>query len=47
LTMSVFPAITFGICVVCLFFYSINKKMEIQITDDLAERRKAYAPTKL
>ena len=47
LTMSVFPAITFSICVVCLFFYSINKKMEIQITDDLAERRKVYAPTKL
>ena len=46
LTMSVFPAVTFGICVVCLFFYGINKKMEIQITDDLTERRKAYSPVK-
>jgi sugar (glycoside-pentoside-hexuronide) transporter len=46
LTMSVFPAVTFGVCVVCLFFYGINKKMEIQITDDLTERRKAYAPAK-
>jgi glycoside/pentoside/hexuronide:cation symporter, GPH family len=42
LTMSIFPAITFGICVVCLFFYSINKQVEIQITDELAERRKAF-----
>jgi sugar (glycoside-pentoside-hexuronide) transporter len=42
LTMSIFPAITFGICVVCLFFYRINKQVEIQITNELAERRKAY-----
>jgi glycoside/pentoside/hexuronide:cation symporter, GPH family len=41
MTMSIFPAITFGICVICLFFYSINKQAEIQITDELAERRKA------
>jgi sugar (glycoside-pentoside-hexuronide) transporter len=43
LTMSVFPAVTFGVCVVCLFFYRINKQAEIQITDELAERRKKYA----
>jgi sugar (glycoside-pentoside-hexuronide) transporter len=43
-TMSIFPAITFGLCAVCLLFYPINKKLEIQITDELAERRKAYAP---
>lgn len=42
LTMSVFPAITFGICAVILFFYKINKQTEIQITDELAERRKAF-----
>ncbi|MGD1044608.1 MAG: MFS transporter [Bacteroidota bacterium] len=41
-TMSIFPAITFGICVVCLFFYRINKQVEIQITNELAERRKSY-----
>lgn len=44
MTMSIFPAITFGACVVCLFFYSINKQAEIQITDELAERRKKYRP---
>ena len=42
LTMSIFPAVTFGLCVVCLFFYSINKQAEIQITNELAERRKTY-----
>lgn len=42
LTMSIFPAITFGLCVVCLFFYKINKQAEIQITNELAERRKAF-----
>jgi glycoside/pentoside/hexuronide:cation symporter, GPH family len=43
-TMSVFPAITFAICAVCLCFYGIDKRLEIQMADDLAERRKGYAP---
>jgi sugar (glycoside-pentoside-hexuronide) transporter len=42
MTMSVFPAITFAICGVCLFFYRIDKKLEIQITDELTERRKNF-----
>jgi glycoside/pentoside/hexuronide:cation symporter, GPH family len=44
MTMSIFPAITFGLCVICLFFYSIDKQAEIQITQELAERRKRFAP---
>ena len=44
LTASVFPAITFALGVVCLFFYRIDKRLEIQITDDLAKRRRMYAP---
>jgi GPH family glycoside/pentoside/hexuronide:cation symporter len=40
-TMSIFPAVTFAICAACLFFYRIDKKAEIQITDELAERRQA------
>jgi hypothetical protein len=28
--------------VVCLFFYKIDRRLEIQITDELAERRRAY-----
>jgi Na+/melibiose symporter-like transporter len=43
LTMSVFPAITFAICAVCLLFYRIDKRCEIQMTDELTERRKQYA----
>lgn len=42
LTMSLFPAITFGLCAVTLFFYKIDKEKEIQITNELAERRKAF-----
>jgi len=44
LTVSVFPAITFAICVACLFFYRIDRKLEIEITDELTERRRRYAP---
>jgi len=29
--------------VLCLFFYRIDKRLEIQITGDLAERRRMYA----
>ena len=43
MTMSIFPAITFGLCAICLMFYSINKEAEIQITSELAERRKGFA----
>lgn len=37
--VSVFPSIFFLIGVGLLFFYEINKKMEVQIEKDLAERR--------
>ncbi len=40
LAISVFPTVTFMICVACLFFYEINKTTEAQIEKDLAERRK-------
>jgi glycoside/pentoside/hexuronide:cation symporter, GPH family len=39
LLISIFPAIPFLIGVGILFFYEINKKMEIQIEKDLHERR--------
>jgi glycoside/pentoside/hexuronide:cation symporter, GPH family len=42
LTTSIYPAIALSIVIVLLFFYKINKKMEIKMQDDLAERRKAY-----
>jgi len=39
LLVSVFPAIPFLIGVGLLFFYEINKKMEVQIEFELAEKR--------
>lgn len=39
LSISVFPAITFLLGITCLFFYKINKRMELQIESDLKERR--------
>jgi len=42
LTASIYPAIAFIFSLVALSFYSINKKMEYQIQDELAERRKEY-----
>lgn len=39
LIMSVYPAIPFAIGVACLFFYSIDRKLNVQITEELTERR--------
>jgi GPH family glycoside/pentoside/hexuronide:cation symporter len=44
MTVSVYPAIFFLIVVVCMFFYQIGKKLNIQIQDELAERRKHIQP---
>ena len=41
LSLSVFPTITFLVSVACLFFYEINKNKEIQIQNDLINRREA------
>jgi GPH family glycoside/pentoside/hexuronide:cation symporter len=42
LTVSVYPAIAIVLCIVFLFIYGINRKTEIQMQDELAERRKSY-----
>lgn len=42
LATSLFPAATFLIGLVCLFFYRIDKHLEIQITDELFARRATY-----
>ena len=39
LLVSIFPSISFLLGVALLFFYEINKKMELQIESDLKERR--------
>ena len=40
LTISVFPAILYGVIVAALCYYPIGKKLNLQIQDELAERRK-------
>jgi len=40
LTVSIYPAILYCIIVGALCFYSIGKKLNLQIQDELAERRK-------
>jgi GPH family glycoside/pentoside/hexuronide:cation symporter len=42
MTASIFPAIGFFIGVGALMFYGIDKKLNIQIQDELAERRKSF-----
>ncbi|MGB2870195.1 MAG: MFS transporter [Bacteroidota bacterium] len=43
MTASIYPAITFSIGVVALMFYGINKKLNLQIQDELIERRKSFS----
>jgi Na+/melibiose symporter-like transporter len=43
LTVSVYPAVFLGIVVVCLIFYRITKALNLQIQDELAERRSRFA----
>jgi Na+/melibiose symporter-like transporter len=42
MTISVYPAVFFFIVVTCLFFYKIDKKLNIQIQNELMERRKKF-----
>jgi len=39
---SIYPALTFFAGVVAILFYSISKKLNLQIQDELAERRKNF-----
>jgi GPH family glycoside/pentoside/hexuronide:cation symporter len=43
MTISVYPAIFLGLVVVCLWFYKISKELNLQIQDELAERRRGFA----
>jgi Na+/melibiose symporter-like transporter len=42
LTISVYPAIFYVIILMFLVFYQIGKKLNIQIQDELAERRRQF-----
>jgi GPH family glycoside/pentoside/hexuronide:cation symporter len=41
--LSVYPAVLYVVIVGALLFYPITKKLNLQIQDELAERRKKYA----
>jgi Na+/melibiose symporter-like transporter len=43
MTISVYPAILFLIVIVCLVRYKIGKRLNLQIQDELAERRKKFS----
>jgi glycoside/pentoside/hexuronide:cation symporter, GPH family len=47
LTASIYPAIAFLLCAVCLMFYRIDKSTELAMSHDLTERRNAFLPTPL
>ena len=42
MTMSIYPAVTFALCAVILFFYKITRKLEVQMAEELTERRSHY-----
>jgi Na+/melibiose symporter-like transporter len=42
MTVSIYPAILYCVIVGALCFYSITKKLNLQIQDELAERRKRF-----
>ena len=41
---SIYLAILFAICTVLLITYQLNKRLTIQMADELAERRQKFAP---
>jgi Na+/melibiose symporter-like transporter len=43
MTISVYPTIFFLIVIACLFGYKISKTLNLQIQDELAERRKKFS----
>jgi Na+/melibiose symporter-like transporter len=43
MTASIFPAITFFIGVVALWFYGISRELNLRIQDELIERRKSFS----
>lgn len=45
MSMSIYPAIAFGICTLLLFLYRIDRRMESTIADELAARRRAFSHT--
>jgi Na+/melibiose symporter-like transporter len=45
MTISVYPALFFGVVIVCLLCYGITKQLNLRIQDELTERRRQFAAT--
>jgi sugar (glycoside-pentoside-hexuronide) transporter len=45
LNMSLFPALGFALCVVCLLFYRIDRRAELEMADELEARRQKFTHT--
>jgi glycoside/pentoside/hexuronide:cation symporter, GPH family len=45
--MSIFPAAAFLVCAVCLYFYRIDRNLELAMSSDLATRRELFTHTPL
>ena len=45
LTASIYPAIAFFLCAVCLYFYRIDKSLELEMSHELGRRRLAFEPS--
>ncbi|MBX7172198.1 MAG: MFS transporter [Pyrinomonadaceae bacterium] len=43
MTLSIYPAICLAVVCVCLWLYKISKDLNLQIQDELNERRKGFA----
>jgi GPH family glycoside/pentoside/hexuronide:cation symporter len=43
ISASLVCAVLFAVCTVLLMFYKLNKRLTLQIADELAERRRAVA----
>jgi glycoside/pentoside/hexuronide:cation symporter, GPH family len=44
LSASLFPALAFFLCAVCLYFYRIDKSLELEMSRELNQRRSAFLP---
>jgi glycoside/pentoside/hexuronide:cation symporter, GPH family len=42
LMMGVFPAVGFALCAGCLVFYRIDRRLEVQLSEELEQRRRTY-----
>ena len=47
LMASIYPAIAFLLCAICLIFYRIDKSLELEMSRELNERRDVFLPTPL